>query len=729
MATTQSVTIATAQSNQHATAERCNCSCAPCQQNCCQLDCIVQPRFFCGQLLTDQDLNALLGWAQDKFRLARYRHGWGVVCGLEVHCDPTRTDQVIVGPGYAVDCCGDDIVICQATTVDLAAVCRDAKNKCEEWWRPSSPDTAKVLIGPYEVESDKLRVIDLYLQYREEAAEPQLVMGGNACNSASRCEPTRTRESFVVTWQPAAAHDPLTAAAMRWREAYDNCLGVLQQFKARFLSLPNPQERGAQIKKWFECWIQDHPLHQFSFLERHISAMEPASFNEAKIAELLFWLVQDCRNAFLSCACFGCEENNGVPLARVYLEVKDEPGKPRCKVLVIDAYPPYRRQLRAECWPAPPGKVNLSRFIWHCWDEVCRELDELGLHISGTTNFVIPRTLAELEVALKCEPFIACAEAWSGNVRTPQPLVVELLDFNGQCKRVVGICPPKQPRVPSSDPAVSVTKTSRQKTARPGDLVDYEITVTNTGDTDVVVKVEDTILGNTTTPRENLTLVPGESQSINQEFLVPRTIDTNELVNRVSVSGKSRDGEPVQANVSHTIPVVVTPETNPNLTVKITSSLTRVLPDQEVDFNTIVKNTGASEIIVDVEEKRDGRMETLIEGMPLPPNQEQVFGRNLKPSPDKVGTHLESQVTATGTTVDGQKKFTANDRIKIPIVAKVTPLIEIRNIGTGRERILKNAGIMFAEDLADVSIEKLQELFPRVIEDVLKQWIEDAKKL
>src|SRR5262245_59204059 len=89
------------------------CGCAPSAEQCCSLDCLEQPRFFCGQLLTDQDLTALLRWTQDKLRLGRYRHGWGVVCGLEVHCDPRQPGWVIVSPGYAVSCCGDDIIVCQ----------------------------------------------------------------------------------------------------------------------------------------------------------------------------------------------------------------------------------------------------------------------------------------------------------------------------------------------------------------------------------------------------------------------------------------------------------------------------------------------------------------------------------------------------------------------------------------------------------------------------------------
>ena len=54
----------------------------------CTLECLEHPKFFCGQLLTDQDLTSLVQWVQNKSRLLRYRHGWGVVCGLDVRCQP-----------------------------------------------------------------------------------------------------------------------------------------------------------------------------------------------------------------------------------------------------------------------------------------------------------------------------------------------------------------------------------------------------------------------------------------------------------------------------------------------------------------------------------------------------------------------------------------------------------------------------------------------------------------
>src|SRR6266705_1913825 len=127
--------------------QKCHCGCATCDGTCCRLDCIVKPHFFCGQLLTDADLSALLKWARDRFGLSRYRHGWGVVCGLDVRCDPSVPTGVIVTPGYAVDCCGDDIIVCESASLDLKGAGRQEADPCADVRRqyekanPISPNT------------------------------------------------------------------------------------------------------------------------------------------------------------------------------------------------------------------------------------------------------------------------------------------------------------------------------------------------------------------------------------------------------------------------------------------------------------------------------------------------------------------------------------------------------------------------------------------------------------
>src|SRR5918999_2707344 len=79
---------------------------------CGGLECLCRPRFFAGQLLTDEDLNRLDAYIRGKNRLHnRMLHGWGTVNGLEVSCTPCG-NTVTVSSGYALSPCGEDIVLC-----------------------------------------------------------------------------------------------------------------------------------------------------------------------------------------------------------------------------------------------------------------------------------------------------------------------------------------------------------------------------------------------------------------------------------------------------------------------------------------------------------------------------------------------------------------------------------------------------------------------------------------
>lgn len=110
-------------------------TCAPPSPTCTtcgMLECVCRPRFFAGQVLNADDLNRLDAYIRAKHRLHnRQLHGWGVVNGLEVMCNPCG-DGVAVGCGYALSPCGEDIVVCDAVTVnvcDLILRCKDAEKK------------------------------------------------------------------------------------------------------------------------------------------------------------------------------------------------------------------------------------------------------------------------------------------------------------------------------------------------------------------------------------------------------------------------------------------------------------------------------------------------------------------------------------------------------------------------------------------------------------------------
>jgi hypothetical protein len=104
----------------------CADPCAPRCPACGGLECLCRPRFFPGQLLTEDDLNRLVGYVVDKNKLHnRYLHGWGVACGLEVVCDGCEPTQVVVRTGYALSPCGDDIVVCRDQAVNICELISD----------------------------------------------------------------------------------------------------------------------------------------------------------------------------------------------------------------------------------------------------------------------------------------------------------------------------------------------------------------------------------------------------------------------------------------------------------------------------------------------------------------------------------------------------------------------------------------------------------------------------
>lgn len=100
--------------------ETCTCG------SCGGLECLCRPRFFAGQLLTEEDLNRLDHYIRARFRTHNLSvHGDGVVGGLKVLCDPCGEVKVTVG--HAISPCGDDIIVCDDTGVPVCDLIRKCK--------------------------------------------------------------------------------------------------------------------------------------------------------------------------------------------------------------------------------------------------------------------------------------------------------------------------------------------------------------------------------------------------------------------------------------------------------------------------------------------------------------------------------------------------------------------------------------------------------------------------
>ena len=184
----------------------CGCDCGGCQG---QGQGFARPRFFAGQLLTEDDLDLLESYVVEKNRLHnRSLVGEGVVCGLLVTCDPCGGGRVTVQSGYALDCCGNDIVVPCSQSLDVNALVRrlriertggvDCGDPCtdEKAKVPTKPGSA---VGAWSKTPAPLPPAEycLYVKYCESATDPVSPYATDDPCGAQACEATRVREGFT----------------------------------------------------------------------------------------------------------------------------------------------------------------------------------------------------------------------------------------------------------------------------------------------------------------------------------------------------------------------------------------------------------------------------------------------------------------------------------------------------------------------------------------------------
>ncbi|MFL6125574.1 hypothetical protein [Actinophytocola sp.] len=144
----------------------------------------VRPRFFAGQLLTEDDLSLLTDYVAGKDRLHnRMVSGPGVVCGLEVTCDSCAGGSVLVRPGHALDCLGNDIVLSCAEKVDVRALVREL--------RVSAPG-----VDCGDPCDDDQRHFGLFVRYEETPADPVAPFATEEPCPTPGCVPSRVQEGF-----------------------------------------------------------------------------------------------------------------------------------------------------------------------------------------------------------------------------------------------------------------------------------------------------------------------------------------------------------------------------------------------------------------------------------------------------------------------------------------------------------------------------------------------------
>jgi hypothetical protein len=180
-----------------------------------------RPTFFAGQLLAEDDLEALASYQLAKTRLHnRYLFGSGVVCGLDVTCTNVALPRsVIVGAGYALGC-GDDIFVPCAVEVDVIELFRslppdlNCGDPCQKL--PTTPSVSARTADATEnsekgsttegepPEQDdaapEVKVV-LGIEYAEVPRDPAMTYSVE-CGMQPTCEPTRIAEGYQFALRP-----------------------------------------------------------------------------------------------------------------------------------------------------------------------------------------------------------------------------------------------------------------------------------------------------------------------------------------------------------------------------------------------------------------------------------------------------------------------------------------------------------------------------------------------
>ncbi|MER5932592.1 hypothetical protein [Streptomyces sp. NPDC002054] len=160
----------------------CGCGCGG---DATRTSAFVRPRFFAGQLLTEDDLSLLVDYTTAKGRLHnRSLYGPGVVCGLGVTCAPCGGGTVAVHPGHALDCAGNDIVVPCTEQVDVRALVQEQRISalgvdCKE-----------------DCDDEGGRRYGLYVRYQELPVEPVAPYATEEPCPSPGCVPSRIQEGF-----------------------------------------------------------------------------------------------------------------------------------------------------------------------------------------------------------------------------------------------------------------------------------------------------------------------------------------------------------------------------------------------------------------------------------------------------------------------------------------------------------------------------------------------------
>lgn len=160
-----------------------------CCPACTGLQCLDRTRFFAGQLLSEADLNNEQSYWLAKNRLHnRYLNGWGVVCGMQVTCGECD-GWVTVHSGYAIDPCGNDIIVCKDQNFNVG----QAIQQCCAPASSATPNCTPLRYNPSPTCKDARQEWCITVQYQEQPSRlvtpltPATSQSSHACSCGCGC--------------------------------------------------------------------------------------------------------------------------------------------------------------------------------------------------------------------------------------------------------------------------------------------------------------------------------------------------------------------------------------------------------------------------------------------------------------------------------------------------------------------------------------------------------------
>lgn len=149
----------------------------------CEIPYFERNNYYYGKLMTARDFRQEQYYFNEKrWLINRMVHGWGIVCGLDVRLKPVDPKdprkgfddkKVLVTPGFAIDSCGREILVCEEQEVELIPEGSDCR----------------------AVQTVDKKTYDICLQFYECRTE-QISIPGISCESKEKYGFNYIRDSF-----------------------------------------------------------------------------------------------------------------------------------------------------------------------------------------------------------------------------------------------------------------------------------------------------------------------------------------------------------------------------------------------------------------------------------------------------------------------------------------------------------------------------------------------------